>query len=87
MSNRVFVTGIGIISAIGNGVEETVTALEQSRSGLGTISYLDTEHKGTIPFCEVKYSNETLRQMAGVTNRNISRTALLGLIAAKGAWE
>ncbi len=87
MSNRVFVTGIGIISAIGNGVDETVAALEQSRSGLGAISYLDTEHKGVIPVCEVKYSDEILHEMAGMKKRKISRTALLGLIAAKEAWE
>ncbi len=86
MSNRVFVTGLGIISAIGNGVEETGVALEQSQPGLGSISCLDTEHKGIIPVCEVKYSNKRLHEIAEV-KRRISRTALLGLIAAKEAWE
>ncbi|MCD4833367.1 MAG: beta-ketoacyl-[acyl-carrier-protein] synthase family protein [Bacteroidales bacterium] len=86
MSQRVFVTGIGIISGIGNNVDETLQSIKQKKSGVTEIKYLKTIHKGVIPVSEVKLSEDELIEMAGVDkNEPFTRSTLMGLIAAAEA--
>ncbi len=86
MSKRIFVTGIGIISGIGNNVEETLQSLKDGKSGVTEIKYLQTNHKGTIPVSEVKLSEEELIEMAGLENNEpFTRSTLIGIIAANEA--
>jgi 3-oxoacyl-(acyl-carrier-protein) synthase len=88
MSRRVFVTGIGIISAIGNDMNETLSSLIDEKTGIGEITLFDTIHKGKFPLAEVKLSNDELLKMTGNSGKkNFTRTALLGMIAAKQAME
>ncbi|MBU2515180.1 beta-ketoacyl-[acyl-carrier-protein] synthase family protein [bacterium] len=88
MAGRVFVTGFGLITAIGCNVAECLESIEKQHSGLGEISYVDTQNKGIIPVCEVKRSDKQLKEMAGIPpDKIISRTLLLGLIAAKEAFQ
>ena len=49
---KIYVTGMGIVSALGIGVDATLTALRESRSGIGTVKYLDTVHRD-LPAGEV----------------------------------
>ena len=83
MSNNVFITGMGIISAIGNSVDETLHSLREGKTGIEKIKYLKTLHKDKFVVGEVKLSNEELIDIAGIGNYN--RTTLLGYIAAKEA--
>ena len=86
MPGRIFVTGIGIISAIGNNALETLDSLRNSRSGVGPITQLDTIHKHEIPAAEIRLSNKALAEIAGISDFNFTtRTSLLGIIAAKEA--
>ncbi|HAF28785.1 MAG TPA: beta-ketoacyl-[acyl-carrier-protein] synthase family protein [Bacteroidales bacterium] len=86
MSKRVFVTGIGIISGIGNNVEETLESLKLKRSGVEHIKYLSTIHKGVIPVSEVKLSEEELIERSGLDkNKSYTRATLIGIIAAAEA--
>ncbi len=86
MSQRVFVTGIGIISGIGNNVEETLQSLKEKKSGVEDIKYLQTNHKGTIPVSEVKLSEEELIERAGLPKGEpYTRSTLIGIIAADEA--
>ncbi len=49
MQRRVVVTGVGMISALGNGTEETWEGLKAGRSGVGPITLFDTTgHTCTI---------------------------------------
>ena len=49
MQRRVVVTGVGLISALGNGTEETWEGLKAGRSGIGPITLFDTTgHTCTI---------------------------------------
>ena len=83
MSKRVFVTGIGIISGIGDNVNETLEALKAKKSGVTDIKYLETNHKGEIPVSEVKHSEQELIKMAGLDpTRSYTRASLIGVIAA-----
>ena len=76
---------MGIISAIGNSVEETLQSLSEGKSGIEKIRYLDTFHKDTFVAGEVKYSNKELVEIAGIGDYN--RTTLLGFIAAREALK
>lgn len=82
MTSRVHITGMGIISAIGDSVEATLASLAGCRTGIDKISYLQTSHKDAFVCGEVKHSNEELNQLAGA---HCNRTTALGLIAAKEA--
>lgn len=86
MAGRVFVTGIGIICAIGKNTGETLASLRAGRHGIGKITVLDTIHRDDLPAGEIKLSNEELAVMAGVSDIDMNpRTALLGMIAAEEA--
>ena len=60
MSQRVYITGIGIISAIGSDLKETLASLLAEKSGIGEITLLETIHKGKIPVAEVKKTTDEL---------------------------
>lgn len=86
--SRVVVTGMGMITAIGNGVAENLSSLKNRKHGVGSINMLDTIHKGELPAAEIGLSNEELGALAGVDKPELfSRTTLLGLIAAKQAYN
>jgi 3-oxoacyl-(acyl-carrier-protein) synthase len=88
MSQRVFITGFGIISSVGKDVRETVASLLAERSGIGEITLLDTVHKGKFPLAEVKMTTEELLKATGNPGRkDLTRTALLGMIAAREAVD
>ena len=84
MSQRIFVAGVGVISAIGKNVAECLDSLENSRAGMGDMIYLDSVHKQQIPVAEVRMSNDELARLSGLSKTK-SRTALLSAIAAKEA--
>lgn len=85
---RIFITGIGAITAIGRNVPEMLDNIRQRKSGVGTIEQLETAHRAEFPLAEVRLSNEELMLLAGVDpKKNHSRTTLLGLIAAREALE
>lgn len=77
----VFVTGIGALSAIGMNAEENLQSLQSERTG---ILYSPTHGLmlGSVPL-----SNQEMVQMLGLPEGDYSRTSLLGMIAAREAWE
>lgn len=82
---QLWITGIGIISAIGVGKEETRDSLLASRSGIDLIQYLKTEHT-EFPVGEVKLSNEQMIHRLGVPSGTpMTRTALMGMLALNEA--
>ncbi|GAL87035.1 beta-ACP synthase [Sporocytophaga myxococcoides] len=87
MSRKVVITGLGVISSIGNNVQENYNSLTSLRPGIGHIQNLDTVHKNIIPVSEVKLSDKDLGQLAEFDmNRPVTRTTLLGIIAAREAY-
>ena len=87
MPQRVFITGFGIISAIGNGADETLASLKAKRSGIGRLELFESALRN-IPVGEIKKSALELSELAGIEhNAHNSRAFLLGLIAAKAAMQ
>ncbi len=88
MSRRVFITGYGIITAIGNNGPENFASLRNKRSGYGRLDFLQTLHRDEIYCCEIKLSDDELCRHARVPTRaGFSRTTLLGIIAAREAID
>lgn len=86
MVDRVFVTGMGIISAIGNGTVQTLESFIHLKSGIGKLTLFSSLH-GDIPVAEVKLGNEQLALMAGIdlSVSPCTRNTLLATIAAEQA--
>ena len=83
---RVFVTGYGVITAIGNNAGENYQSLINEKSGFGRLDFLNTVHRDEIPAFEIKLSDSDLCKMCGVpTDAGYTRTALLALIAVREA--
>ena len=81
------ITGLGIISAIGNGKDQTLQALRTGQSGVATMQHLTSTHR-ELPVGEVKLSNAQLAALLSLPDApGISRTALLGAVALKQAIE
>ena len=86
MSKDVFVTGLGMVSAIGQNVEETLVSLQELKTGLGNVHHLRTIHRN-LPCGEVSLSDVALREILQIpADEEITRTSLLGILAAKEAY-
>jgi 3-oxoacyl-[acyl-carrier-protein] synthase-1 len=86
MSPKVYVTGCGMISSIGDSFAETERSVLTSQSGIGPITLLETGYRNRLIAGEIKHPDNELAEMAGMTLKpGITRTTLLGAIAAKEA--
>lgn len=85
MSRGVAVTGMGLISAIGNNVEENFASLTSGKIGISQITQIQTVHAKEIMVGEVPTTNDELEQQLQLPKHTYSRTPLLGILAAKEA--
>ena len=82
--SRIYFCGLGIITSIGLGAQQNHDALLEGRCGISDNSLIDTVHR--FPVGQVKLSNPQLLELLHLpTDKTISRTALLGAIAAQEA--
>ena len=82
MKELVSVAGLGVISAIGRGVTETLDHFTRQQTGIGTSTHLQSIH--TLPVGEVKFTNLELQEIAE-TRKALPRTAMLGMVAVRDA--
>lgn len=86
MNKGVAITGMGIISSIGNSVEENFISLVNNKVAITTIENISTVHVDVIKVGEIKKSNfELIEELQLEKDNNFSRTAMLGAFAAKQA--
>ena len=82
MVEKIVVTSVGLISALGHGVAANMQAMRDSRSGLRHPLHLQTVHAPEFVMGEVVYRNEEMASVLNLpTNHSYSRTALLALMA------
>ena len=87
MGKGVAVTGMGVISAIGNNVAENYSSLLNAQHGISAPRFLQTKHSD-LPVGEVKLPNEELRKLLGIAPVHaFTRAALLGSLAIKEALD
>jgi 3-oxoacyl-[acyl-carrier-protein] synthase-1 len=79
--SKILISGMGIVSAIGNNVAETLQSLRENRSGIAALRYLKTGH-AEFPVGEVKMSNEEMMRLLNIPeNKPVTRTSLMGVMA------
>ena len=83
----IVVTGVGVVSALGVGVERNLASLREGASGISAHpTLLKTSHH--LPVGELALSNEELHELLGISPReHLSRTALLGILAVREALK
>ncbi len=86
MKGSVWIAGGGVISGIGQNLDECMASFEAMRPGMAYMQHLHSAHARTFPVVEVKAGNDELAARAGMP-AHWSRTALLSRIAALEAWE
>ena len=86
MRQRIAITGLGSINALGAGVEAFAAALRDARCGIGELTLFPSDGFRTTLAAEVR-GLATPAALPRRLTRGISRTALLALIAAREAWE
>lgn len=85
MAGKIYVTGAGIITALGTGVEDTLAALRESRSGVGALRRLVTD-LSYLPAGEVDASTADLAAEVSATYPSSAlRSVVLGIVAAHEA--
>ncbi|TDX02279.1 beta-ketoacyl-[acyl-carrier-protein] synthase family protein [Dinghuibacter silviterrae] len=84
MDAPVFITGLGVISSIGDDLSQCLGALEAGAAGIGPMRRLVSAHRDTLPVAEIPHTNEALAAMSGLSPR-APRTALLSAIAVREA--
>jgi 3-oxoacyl-(acyl-carrier-protein) synthase len=83
--DRIVVTGIGAISAIGNTVAENRSSLVNGKCGIGLLENFISKYSEIIPVGEVKITTEELKEKLDANEPEITRTTLLALHALKEA--
>ncbi len=84
--SKVYVTGMGIVSALGVGIKQNHKALQLGKSGIRTTQYLDSKYAQLIPFAEVKFSNQNLKEILELSEtERASRTDLIAQLAFEEA--
>ncbi|MCX6204798.1 MAG: beta-ketoacyl-[acyl-carrier-protein] synthase family protein [Bacteroidetes bacterium] len=78
---RVVITGLGIISSIGNSVSENRSSLREGICGISSLQMFPSKFSDIYPFGEIKISNETLINKLSVSEVGVTRTTLLALHA------
>lgn len=87
MKEPIWITGAGIVSAIGMNRHEVLEALRNGRSGIGEMHHLESIHR-EFPVGEVHAGDAELRARAGIeAGEPAIRTALLGMLALGEALD
>lgn len=82
---RVFITGMGVISAIGVNIAENREALAAGHCGIKKGTDFPSRYAGELPFAEVPLSTEQLKEKLKINDAGITRTTLLALHAFEEA--
>lgn len=84
MSERVFITGIGVLSGIGTGFDAFSSALQEGRNGIRQITAFDTAAVRGRLGCEVRDFDPT-QHFDAHTLRRMDRCSQFALVAARQA--
>jgi len=86
MRNAVAVTGMGMITAIGDDVAQNYHSLLQKQHGIKTLQHISGKHQHQTLVGEVAWTDaELIEKLGPEVPKNSSRTSLLAAIAAREA--
>jgi 3-oxoacyl-(acyl-carrier-protein) synthase len=85
VSNKIVITGEGIVCAIGHDKASVVDALLHGRTGIHAMKHLGSVHK-ELPVGEVDLSNDEMQALLGLgPSEEVSRTTMMGMMAVEQA--
>lgn len=82
---RVLVTGMGIVSALGENTSENYSSLHNGLTGIGKAKYFKSFYSSILPFGEVKMSNMQLEEQLQLEHTDYTRTCMLAVKACDEA--
>jgi len=85
--SRIVVTGIGVLTALGDSAAANRDALKKGQCGISFLELFPSRYAETLRFGEVKVSNEQLKQKFKVLDKGVTRTSLLALHAFEEALQ
>jgi 3-oxoacyl-(acyl-carrier-protein) synthase len=80
-NGEIWVSGMGIVSAIGRNLDECLHSLSHDQTGIDRIRLLETVHKDTYVAGEVKLTNKEIASLVNDSD-DLPRTTLLAMLAA-----
>ena len=87
MNESILITGMGIVSAIGLNCAETLASLRASKTGIGALRFLKTDHH-EFPVGEVPMSTYEMSERLGIPDSQPrTRTQLMGIMALGQALQ
>lgn len=88
MGEKIIVSGMGILTSLGEGVDANHSMLASSTHGLSSLDFLQTIHSTEFPYGEIKKETSQLLDEAGLpVKKGFSRTSSLGILALKQAFQ
>lgn len=85
--SEVIVTGMGVVSCIGNNVKENHSSLQNSFSGITKSKYFESKYADIFPFGEIKMSNKDLKKELQKDISNLDAFTRTELVAFKAFKE
>lgn len=85
MIPNIYVSGYGMYTALGKGVEENFNKLQSETDGLSHLQFLQSIHAESFPFGEIKRSSIDLALDLGIDEGATTRTSILGMHALQEA--
>ena len=85
--SRVFVTGMGVISAIGDTVTKNREALINKKCGIAGLTLFNTKYTGLRPCGEIKVETHELKDKLHACEKGTTRSSALALHAFKEAID
>ncbi|MBK8353968.1 MAG: beta-ketoacyl-[acyl-carrier-protein] synthase family protein [Saprospiraceae bacterium] len=78
--HKIVVTGMGIFTSLGKGVDANHASLQNNKGGITDISILKTKHSGILPCGEIKYTNKELQESTKFkADSKIPRSVLISI--------
>jgi 3-oxoacyl-[acyl-carrier-protein] synthase-1 len=85
---KIRITGIGSISSIGQTSGEVLHSMANKHPGINPLHLFESKYKENLPVGEIKINNQEWAEVLDLPKgKTYSRTALLGMFAAKTAFE
>lgn len=79
---KVYVTGIGALSAIGNNIEAQYNNLKIGKTGIGKSQFFNSKYADIFPFGEIRLSNDDLKStLNSIDTSDFTRTDLVAFMA------
>ena len=85
--SRIFITGLGVITSLGDSVNKNRIALKEGTCGISRLELFDTRYAGTLPAGEIKIENAAFKNLLNVRQPEVTRTSLLALHAIEEAVQ